>query len=94
MTNARERHDFLHPRTSWSFIATQHQSPPLVDTALSFLPPSHGEIEIPDSCNGLLLLRCSGEEGDQQRITKLGVFGQSSEWSLADILRGHVPSRL
>jgi hypothetical protein len=31
----------------------------------------------------------------KHRITnKLAVFGQSSEWSLADILRGHVPSRL
>ncbi|RCV35983.1 hypothetical protein SETIT_7G283100v2 [Setaria italica] len=49
--------------SSWSFIAIQ-QSPPLVDTALSFLPPSHGEIDILDSRNGLLLLRCPGE-GDR-----------------------------
>ncbi|CAN6212012.1 unnamed protein product [Urochloa humidicola] len=35
--------------------------PPLVDSALSFLPPTYGEIEIMDSCNGLLLLLCSGE---------------------------------
>ena len=39
--------------------------PPLpgVDTALSFLPPSGGEIELLDSCNGLLLLLCSREPG-------------------------------
>ncbi|CAL5062142.1 unnamed protein product [Urochloa decumbens] len=30
---------------------------PLVDAALSFLPPTCGEMEILDSCNGLLLLR-------------------------------------
>ncbi|CAN6168462.1 unnamed protein product [Urochloa humidicola] len=33
---------------------------PLVDVALSFLPPTCGEIKILDSCNGLLLL-CSDE---------------------------------
>ncbi|CAN6349137.1 unnamed protein product [Urochloa humidicola] len=46
---------------SWSFIATQQSLPPQIDTALSFLPPSHGDIEMLDSCNGLLLLRCSGD---------------------------------
>ncbi|CAN6212011.1 unnamed protein product [Urochloa humidicola] len=34
---------------------------PLVDSALSFLPPTYGKIEIMDSCNGLLLLFCSDE---------------------------------
>ncbi|PUZ72519.1 LOW QUALITY PROTEIN: hypothetical protein GQ55_2G400100 [Panicum hallii var. hallii] len=35
-----------------------------VDTALSFLPPSGGAIELLDSCcNGLLLLLCSREPG-------------------------------
>ncbi|XP_025805617.1 F-box protein At5g07610-like [Panicum hallii] len=29
-----------------------------VETALSFLPSSRGEMELLDSCNGLLLLRC------------------------------------
>ncbi|CAN6325996.1 unnamed protein product [Urochloa humidicola] len=57
--------------SSWSFVATPQSLPlqgegeggaPLVDTALSFLPSSHGEIEILDSCNGLLLLRCSGDQ--------------------------------
>ncbi|CAL5072107.1 unnamed protein product [Urochloa decumbens] len=32
---------------------------PLMDSALSFLPPTYREIEIMDSCNGLLLLLCS-----------------------------------
>nr|CAB3454671.1 unnamed protein product [Digitaria exilis] len=35
---------------------------PLVDTALSFLPPSCGEIKIMGSCNGLLLLLCSNDD--------------------------------
>nr|CAB3454672.1 unnamed protein product [Digitaria exilis] len=35
---------------------------PLVDTALSFLPPSYGEINILGSCNGLLLLLCSNND--------------------------------
>jgi len=37
--------------------------PPVVDAALSFLPPScvEREIEMLDSCNGLLLLLCSDE---------------------------------
>lgn len=35
--------------------------PPLVDAALSFLPPRCGKIEMLDSCNGLLLLRCYNE---------------------------------
>ncbi|CAN6330731.1 unnamed protein product [Urochloa humidicola] len=57
--------------SSWSFVATRQSLPlqgegeggaPLVDTALSFIPPSHGEIEILDSCNGLLLLCCSGDQ--------------------------------
>ncbi|CAD6270374.1 unnamed protein product [Miscanthus lutarioriparius] len=34
--------------------------PPLVDTTLSFLPPTCGQIELLDSCNGLLLLLCWG----------------------------------
>jgi hypothetical protein len=33
--------------------------PPGVDTALSFLPPTCGEMELLDSCNGLLLLCCT-----------------------------------
>ncbi|CAN6330732.1 unnamed protein product [Urochloa humidicola] len=57
--------------SSWSFVATRQSPPlqgegeggaPLVDTALSFLPPSHGEIEMLDSCNGLLLLRCCSSD--------------------------------
>ncbi|XP_039797866.1 putative F-box protein At4g09190 [Panicum virgatum] len=47
--------------------------PPLpgVDTALSFLPPSGGEIELLDSCNGLLLLLCSREPGSSSAIQSL-----------------------
>ncbi|XP_012703081.1 putative F-box protein At1g47300 [Setaria italica] len=41
------------------FAGLHTPPPPGVDTALSFLPPSCGEIELLDSCNGLLLLRCS-----------------------------------
>ena len=37
-----------------------NDGPPLVDTALSFLPPTCGQIELIDSCNGLLLLLCWG----------------------------------
>ncbi|KAL6641798.1 hypothetical protein ACP70R_019979 [Stipagrostis hirtigluma subsp. patula] len=44
-------------RPSWGFAGVS--SPlPWVDTALSFLPHSCGEMELLDSCNGLLLLRC------------------------------------
>ncbi|CAN6199467.1 unnamed protein product [Urochloa humidicola] len=35
--------------------------PPLVDVALSFLPPTRGEVKILDSCNGILLLLYSDE---------------------------------
>ncbi|OEL23769.1 hypothetical protein BAE44_0015210 [Dichanthelium oligosanthes] len=42
------------------FAGLHTPPPPGVDTALSFLPPSCGEIEPLDSCNGLLL-RCSSD---------------------------------
>ncbi|KAG0520277.1 hypothetical protein BDA96_08G060300 [Sorghum bicolor] len=51
-------------RPAWDFIGLSMSSvsppPPGVDTALSFLPPTCGEMELLDSCNGLLLLCCTG----------------------------------
>ncbi|KAL6641801.1 hypothetical protein ACP70R_019982 [Stipagrostis hirtigluma subsp. patula] len=56
-------------RPSWGFVGLPLAPPPgaggegglaLVDTALSFLPASCGEVvRLLDSCNGLLLLLCS-----------------------------------
>ncbi|XP_066356345.1 F-box protein At5g07610-like [Miscanthus floridulus] len=49
-------------RPTWDFVGLSMSSvlppPPGVDAALSFLPPTCGEMELLDSCNGLLLLRC------------------------------------
>lgn len=59
----RRRADACPPR---DFVSLSPRGgddgPPLVDTALSFLPPTWtcGEIEVLDSCNGLLLLLCWG----------------------------------
>ncbi|RLM87409.1 hypothetical protein C2845_PM04G26750 [Panicum miliaceum] len=57
---------FVSRAPAWRFAGLQSSvtppgGPPPVDTSLSFLPPSCGEIKMLDSCNGLLLLRCSNE---------------------------------
>ncbi|PUZ72518.1 hypothetical protein GQ55_2G400000 [Panicum hallii var. hallii] len=60
---------FVSRAPAWRFAVLQSSvtppagdgGPPPVDTSLSFLPPSCGEIKMLDSCNGLLLLRCSNE---------------------------------
>ncbi|XP_025801738.1 putative F-box protein At2g16220 [Panicum hallii] len=60
---------FVSRAPAWRFAVLQSSvtppggdgGPPPVDTSLSFLPPSCGEIKMLDSCNGLLLLRCSSE---------------------------------
>ncbi|CAL4903957.1 unnamed protein product [Urochloa decumbens] len=48
------------PHGSWGFVDLSTASPPRPDTAFSFLRPTCGEMELLDSCNGLLLLRCTG----------------------------------
>jgi hypothetical protein len=47
-------------RPPWprGFVGLPTSAPPGVDTALSFLPPTCGGMDLLDSCNGLLLLRC------------------------------------
>jgi hypothetical protein len=47
-------------RPPWprGFVGLPTSAPPGVDTALSFLPPSCGDMDLLDSCKGLLLLRC------------------------------------
>ncbi|CAN6335705.1 unnamed protein product, partial [Urochloa humidicola] len=45
-------------RLPWGFAGLSASPPPGVDTALSFLPPTCGKMELVDSCNGLLLVRC------------------------------------
>ncbi|WVZ88661.1 hypothetical protein U9M48_035154 [Paspalum notatum var. saurae] len=47
----------------WGFAGLPTPPPPGVDTALSFLPDTCGEMELLDSCNGLLLLRCNDARG-------------------------------
>ncbi|CAL4911347.1 unnamed protein product [Urochloa decumbens] len=44
----------------WFFVGLSASPPPGVDTALSFLPPTCGKMELVNSCNGLLLVRCTG----------------------------------
>ncbi|KAJ1265050.1 hypothetical protein BS78_08G048600 [Paspalum vaginatum] len=47
----------------WGFAGLPAPPPPGVDTALSFLPVTCGEMELLDPCNGLLLLRCKSARG-------------------------------
>jgi hypothetical protein len=42
----------------WGFAGLSPSPPPGPDTALSFLRPTWGKMELLDSCDGLLLLRC------------------------------------
>ncbi|CAD6266639.1 unnamed protein product [Miscanthus lutarioriparius] len=50
------RHRVSHPPWPHGFVGLP-TSPPGVDTALSFLPPTCWDMGLLDSCNGLLLLR-------------------------------------
>ncbi|RLM84716.1 hypothetical protein C2845_PM04G26770 [Panicum miliaceum] len=73
MSDPAHRHRFAHTATCFFFCREYASIPPWgfvtadgggglpqVDSALSFLPASScPEIELLDSCNGLLLLRCS-----------------------------------
>ncbi|CAN6344567.1 unnamed protein product [Urochloa humidicola] len=47
-------------RPPWGFAGLSAPPPPGVDTALSFLGPTCEKMELLDSCNGLLLVRCTG----------------------------------
>ncbi|CAN6330705.1 unnamed protein product, partial [Urochloa humidicola] len=50
---------FSRPHGSWGFVDLTTAPPPSLDTDLCFLPLTCGKTELLDSCNGLLLLRCS-----------------------------------
>ncbi|CAN6357797.1 unnamed protein product [Urochloa humidicola] len=50
---------FSRPHGSWGFFDFTTAPPPRPDTDLCFLPLTCGKTELLDSCNGLLLLRCS-----------------------------------
>ncbi|RLN36050.1 hypothetical protein C2845_PM03G10040 [Panicum miliaceum] len=77
MSDPAHRHRFAHTTTCfffcrhyasippWGFVTADGDGGlPLVDSALSFLPTTGcPEMELLDSCNGLLLLRCSPATG-------------------------------
>ncbi|CAN6335722.1 unnamed protein product [Urochloa humidicola] len=48
-------------RQPWGFTACGHGDDDVANSALPFLPSTCQEIELLDSCNGLLLLRCSNK---------------------------------